>query len=163
MARRTKKPPKEKKPGFGRRLRNRARTLGELGSDAVHQPRVIPGKAHGWFRHWAGRVWRLRGGGLYACGFIVTFLYLEIVTIFGDVAESSGVIDFLATELFEFFFRFVIESLMNTINAFIWPVYVIAFAPPWGMIGLGAAFVLFDRVIKKPVEEYLFRDEEADV
>lgn len=163
MARQSKKPPKAKKPGFRERLRGRARTLGELGSDAVHQPGVIPGKAHGWFRHWAGRVWRLRGGGLYACGFIVTFLYLEIVTIFGDVAESSGVIDFLATELFEFFFRFVIESLMNTISAFIWPVYVIAFAPPWGMIGLGAAFVLFDRVIKKPVEEYLFRDEEGDV
>ena len=101
----------------------------------------------------------LRGGGLCACGFLVTFLYLEVKTIFGDMAESDGVVDFVISELFEFVLRFAVDSIINTVHAFLWPVHVLSFAPPWGMIGLALALLLFDRVIKKPIEYYLFRDE----
>jgi len=151
---------KPAKPGFRERLTRHARTVGELGSDVVHQPRVIPGKAHRGFRRWIGHLWRLRGGGLYATGFVVTFVYLEIRTIIGDVAESDGVIDFLTSELLEFVFRFAIESLVNTVYAFLWPLYVIQFAPPWGLVGLVAAFIVFDRLIKQRIEDYLVDDEQ---
>ena len=163
MARQKKdKPPKQKKPGLTERVRRGAQAVGELGSDVVHQPKVIPGKAHGWFRHWMGKIWRLRGGGLYACGFLVTFIHLEITTIVGDIAESDGVVDFVTSELFEFVFRFFADSFINTIHAFMWPVHVASLAPPWGAVGLGIGFIVFDRVIKKPVEDYLFQNEAMD-
>lgn len=132
-----------------------ARALGQLGNDLVHQPRVIPGKAHDWLRRWFARIWKLRGGGLYACGYAVTFLVLEVRSLTGDVADSSGVVDFLTSQVFEFVFRFIGDSFINMILAFIWPVYVIEFQPLWGIIGLGLAFALFDIVLRKRIERWL--------
>ena len=132
-----------------------ARALGELGDDLVRRPRVIPGKAHNWFRRWFARVWQVRGGGLYACGYALTFIVLEIRSLTGDVFESDGVVDFFTSQLFEFVFRFLSESLFNMILAFMWPVYVLQFRPPWGIIGLGIAFFVFDRFVRQLVERWL--------
>ena len=38
-----------------------------------------------------------------------------------------------------------------------WPVSIIQFAQPWGLIGLGLAFWLFPIYLKKPIEQWLFR------
>ena len=139
-----------------------ARALGELGDDLVHRPAVIPGKAHGWFRRWFAKVWRMRGGGLYACGYAVTFLVLEVRSLTGDVFESDGVVDFFTSQIVEFMFRFLSESFINMIQAFMWPLYLIQFRPPWGIIGLGLAFAMFDVVLKKRIERWLGADWDAD-
>ncbi|MDX1499589.1 MAG: hypothetical protein R3176_06815 [Woeseiaceae bacterium] len=133
-----------------------ARTLGEIGDDLVHRPGVLPGKAHGWFRTWCKRVWQVRGGGLYALGYVVAFVYLEITTIVDDVLDAESVIGFFTAELIEFLFRFLSESLVNFVLALIWPVFVLQYRAPWGALALGAAFLAFPRLIKKPVERWLF-------
>lgn len=41
--------------------------------------------SHGWFRTWFRKVWEVRGGGLYALGFIATFIVLEVRSLADDV------------------------------------------------------------------------------
>ena len=133
-----------------------ARTLGEVGNDLVNRPGVLPGKAHGWFRTWFRKVWRVRGGGLYALGYALTFVYLEIRALLGDIVEAESVMAFFTSELIEFLFRFLSESLMNLVLALLWPVNVLQYAPPLGAIGLGVAFLVFPRLLKPPIERWLF-------
>lgn len=133
-----------------------ARTLGEIGDDLVNRPGVLPGKAHGWFRTWFARVWKVRGGGLYALGYAITFVWLEVTTVLGDAIEAESVTAFFTSELIEFVFRFLSDSVINLVKALIWPVYAIEFAPPWGAIGLAVAFILFPRFLKPPIERWLF-------
>ena len=150
---------KKNKRSLGQRVGDGARLVGEIGDDLVHRPGVLPGKAHGWFRTWFRKVWKVRGGGLYALGYAVSFAWLEVVAIVEDVAEADSVASFFTSELFEFFFRFLSESLMNMIKAFMWPVWFVEFRPPLGLVALVAAFILFPIVLKKPIERWLFGDE----
>ena len=106
-----------------------------------------------------GKVWKLRGGGLYALGYAITFVYLEVTTIIGDIAGAESPWQFFTSELIEFVFRFLSDSLVNLVKALIWPVYVIELAPPWGLLGLGAAFLIFPRFLKPTVERWLFGDQ----
>ena len=111
------------------------------------------------FRTWFRKVWKVRGGGLYAVGFAVTFIYLEIISLADDVLGIGAV---FRGEAIEFFINFFIESLMNTIAAFIWPVSVIQFAPPTGAIALGVAFWLFPIYVKPHIERWLFDEESPE-
>jgi hypothetical protein len=47
----------------------------------------------------------------------------------------------------------LIDSFTNTGESFAWPAYVAQFSVPWGAIGLGAALVLFPKILKKPIEK----------
>ena len=111
--------------------------------------------AHGWFR----KVWKVRGGGLYAVGYILTFLFFEAKTVAEEVAESTGIVDFLSNQIFEFVIRFATDSLQNMIKAFMWPVYIVEMFPPYGAIALGLAFFAFPKYLKKPIEKWLFGDD----
>ncbi len=122
------------------------------------KPQQLADRAHGWFRTWFGKVWKVRGGGLYACGYAVTFAILEVKTIFGDMADADGPVDFVREQAFEFVFRFLGDTLMNMVEAFIWPVRVLEISPPYGAIALGLAFFLFPITLKKPIERWLFGD-----
>ncbi|MDJ0750437.1 MAG: hypothetical protein QNJ11_13205 [Woeseiaceae bacterium] len=113
-------------------------------------------KGHGWFRRWFRKVWRVRGGGLYACGFALTFIVLEIGALADDVLGIGAV---FRGQAIEFIIDFLMDSLTNTLKSFMWPVYVVQYAPPWGAIGLGLAFWLFPTTLKKPIERWLFQDE----
>ena len=62
-------------------------------------------------------------------------------------------------EAIDFFVNLIIESFMNTIAAFMWPVDVIQFSPPIGAIALGIAFWLFPIYVKPHIEKWLFDDE----
>jgi len=115
----------------------------------------VADKAHGWFRTWFAKVWHVRGGGLYPVGFALGFIYLDLSTVVSEVAESSSVGDFLINQLIEFVFRFAIDSIVNTIQAVMWPVYVIQLSPPYGAIGLGMAFLVFTIYIQEPIERWL--------
>jgi len=117
-------------------------------------------KAHGWFRTWFAKVWHVRGGGLYSVGFALRFIYLELSTVVSEIAESSSVGDFLSNQLIEFVFRFAIDSIMNTIQALMWPVYVIQLSPPYGAIGLGMAFLMFTIYFQEPIERWLSSEDD---
>ena len=113
-------------------------------------------KSHGWFRSWFRKVWKLRGGGLYACGFAVTFIIYEVQSLADDVL---GIGALFSGQAIDFIVNFIIDSLTNTMHAFMWPVHIVQLAPPWGAIGLGIAFVGFAKYLKPPIEQWLFGDE----
>ena len=112
------------------------------------------------FRRWFAKVWKIRGGGLYAVGWAATFIYLEISTIVGEIVEAEGVIDFFTGQLIEFVFRFFGESIINMAMAFAWPAYVLQWSPPVGLIALVAAFILFPTFVKPYITSWLFPDGE---
>ena len=100
----------------------------------------------------------MRGGGLYACGFAITFVILETGSIIDDVKDIGLLFN---GEVVAFFLNFIIDSFQNTWKAFAWPMFVAKFASPWGAIGLGLAFWLFPTYVKKHVEAWLFSDDES--
>jgi len=109
--------------------------------------------SHGWFRTWFRKVWKVRGGGLYALGFIATFIVLEVRSLADDVLGIGAI---FTGQIFEFLISFVVDSFSNTLQAFMWPIYVVQLAPPWGAIALGATFMGFTTYLKKPIENWLF-------
>ena len=119
-------------------------------------------EAHGWFRRWFAKVWKIRGGGLYACGFVFTFIYLEVTTVTGEFIESDSIGAFFSEQLIEFVFRFAIDSMLNTLQALMWPAFIVQWQPPLGAIGLGVAFVAFPKYVKPPITKWLFPDGEEE-
>ena len=142
-------------------MANRGREFVALGKVLVNEPRNFPSSVLTLLRKSLRTVWDARGGGLYACGFVITFVWLEISLFLSEIAESSGIGDFFGEQLIELLLRFTFESLGNTIQAFIWPVRVIEIAPPWGAIVLGLMFFIFPRYLKHRLERILFDDEQA--
>ena len=104
------------------------------------------------------KVWLTYGGGLYAVGYALTFLYLEARSILEEVAEADGPIDFLTSHLLEFIFRFLGDSISNMVQAFIWFLPFFDLRPPLGFILLGLGFWLFDIYLRKPVGDWLLRE-----
>ncbi len=149
----------ETKPKLGRRVGERLRNIGEAGRESVKNPKSIPGRTGSWFKRWLGELWKVRGGGLYAVGYIVCFIYFEIQTALSEITTSSSVGEFFENLVSDFLFRFLTETLGNMIKSFIWPVYVVGINPPYGAIALGLAFWLFPKYLKKPIERWLFGGE----
>lgn len=156
------KPEKKKKPSFLSRMANRGRELKSLGKVLADEPRSFPSELLKLIKRSLRTVWDARGGGLYACGFVVTFVYLEVRMFFLDIFAAESVSGFFAEQASELVFKYIGQSLQNTISAFMWPVRVIEIQPPWGVGILVGMFVLFSAVIKKPLEGWLFNDAEED-
>lgn len=150
-------PEKKKKRSFWRRLFRPVEVGLELATVLVTEPRSFPHVFSVVFRRGFRTVWNARGGGLYAVGFFLTFLWLELTMFVDDVAEASGVGDFITGQLFELILRFTFESLLNTLLAFLWPVYVMQYEPPIGLVFLGVAYLLFPRFVKPTLERWLFK------
>ena len=121
--------------------------------------RSLPKKSHGWFRDWFRKVWKVRGGGLYALGFAVSFIYFELGSLGDDIL---GIGSLFNGQAIEFIVQFFIDSFKNTISAFMWPLYIVQWAPPWGAMALGIGFVVFSSFLKPPIERWLFPDDAAD-
>ena len=119
-------------------------------------------KAQSWFRRWFTKVWRVRGGGLYACGYAITFVALEVTTVVGELAESTSIGNFLSEQLVEFIFRFASDSMVNLLMALMWPVFVVQWQPPFGAIGLGLAYIAFAKYLKKPISDWLLPETENE-
>jgi len=117
-------------------------------------------KSHGWFRSWFQKVWKVRGGGLYAVGFAISFAIFEIQSLADDVL---GIGALFSGQAFEFVINFFIDSLKNTIAAFMWPLYIVQWQQPVGAILLGLAFWLFPSYLKKPIENWMFDGELEEV
>ncbi len=104
-------------------------------------------------------MWDVRGGGLYAVGFAVAFLFFEIrEAIVEDIPQFVAMNDVLSSELVGFGIQFLVDSMVNFVRALLWPAYVAQLWPPAGLIALVAAFVLFPRFLKEPIERWLFQD-----
>ena len=119
-------------------------------------------KAKSWFRLWFAKVWKLRGGGLYAVGWAAAFIYLEVTTVLGEIVGADGFVDFFTNQIIEFPFRFMMDSIANMIQAFMWPGYVVSWQPPVGAIALGVAYVVFAKFIKHHITAWLFPDGEEE-
>ncbi len=100
----------------------------------------------------------MRGGGLYALGFAITFIVLELGSVVEDAKQFSLVLD---GQAFEFVLNFIIDSFKNTLSALIWPVYFVQLVPPWGLIALCAGFMAFPKYLKKPIDDWLFDEEKG--
>jgi len=147
---------------LGRRVGENLRAAGELGRDAWQRPGTLPDRAHGWFRAWFRKVWDLRGGGLYAVGFAAAFLYFEIRELFlDDIPQFIAMNNVFSSEIVDFGIQFFVDSMVNFVSALAWPAFVALSWPPVGAIALGAAFILFPRTLKKPIERWLFEDDRA--
>ena len=146
---------KARKPSFTERMAERGRDAKHLGKTLKDEPKAFPREVGGIVRRILRRVWDARGGGLYAVGFVVTFVYLETKMFVSDIAEAESVGGFFTEQAAEMAFRYLGESIQNTVQAFIWPVKVIQVDPEWGIALLVAAFFLFDRFLKSKIEEWL--------
>ena len=60
-------------------------------------------------------MWDVRGGGLYACGFAVTFIVLEAGSFIEDFKEIGLLLD---GQVVDFILNFIIDSLQNTVAGF---------------------------------------------
>jgi hypothetical protein len=134
-----------------------------VGREAVTRPGGLPDKAHGWFRSWFRKVWELRGGGLYAVGFALAFLFFEVrEAVLEDIPQFIAMNNILSSELIGFGIQFIVDTMMNFVRALLWPMSVVMLWPPAGAIALAAAFILFPRYLKEPIERWLFQDAELD-
>ncbi len=141
-------------------IRERVNHLGRRSREELTRKGGIPDTAHGAFRKWSRKIWELRGGGAYAMGFIVTFLYLETMDILFDDVPKLYAMQSFASEIPPFIIEFLIDTLMNTLYAFMWPVWVLQWQSPWGVAVLVAIFVLFPKFAQKPVEHWLYEGKE---
>jgi hypothetical protein len=151
---------KPKKDPFVVRMKRRGREFVSLGQILANEPKRFPGALLTLIRRSFRTVWDARGGGLYACGYVLTFLWLEITMFVNDILSAGSISGFFGNQLFEIFFRFMGESLQNMIKAFMWPVFVIEISPPWGLATLVIMFAVFPRWLKQPLEHWLFHDDE---
>lgn len=78
---------------------------------------------------------------------------LEVASFFDDVRQIGLLFD---GQVISFLLNFIIDSFTNTVQAFAWPATIAQLSPPWGAIGLGLAFVLFPKFVKKHIEAWLF-------
>jgi hypothetical protein len=154
--------PKPKKPSFAERLTESVDTAAGLSRALVNEPKTFPGEVAKLARRWFRKLWNARGGGLYACGFIVTLVGLEVRTFVMEIWNATGVGSYVAGQLFQVVFRFSQQSLMNTINAFIWPARVLEAFHGYGFVALVAGALVFRRYLQPPLTRWLFHDDAAE-
>ena len=152
---------KRKKDPFVVRMKKRGREFKSLGQILVNEPRAFPGALLNVIRRSLRTLWDARGGGCYAFGFVLTFIWLEIRMFVDDIFEATSIGNFFSEQLLEMLFRYIGESFQNTIKAFIWPVYVIEASPQWGTGFLIVFYFVFTRLLKAPLEAWLFHDDES--
>lgn len=151
---------KANKPSFSVRMQNRGRELLGLGEILLQRPKEFPRALLDLLRRSFRTVWDVRGGGLYACGFAVTFVWLEVSMFVADIVAAEGIGDLFGDGIVGMIVGYFVESITNTVQALIWPVHIIDMAPPYGIIALGILYFVFPRYLKAPLEQWLFDDDE---
>jgi len=141
-------------------MRARVRETVGLGKTLVNEPKSFPGELRLVVKRFLRTLWNARGGGLYACGYLVTFVWLEIRTIGGELLASESALAFVTEQFIETFFRLISESFVNSILAFVWPAFLLQWSPLWGALLLAVLYLAFPRYIKPPLTRWLF-DEDA--
>ena len=152
----TKKKPK--KDSFFVRMKRRGREFLSLGKILANEPKEFPGELLKLIRRSFRTVWDARGGGLYACGYVLTFIWLEVTTFIDDILGAESIGALFGEQIFEMLFRFLGESLQNMIQAFMWPVFVIESFDKWGIGILAVMYLVFNKLVKARLERWLFHD-----
>jgi hypothetical protein len=129
-----------------------------LGLTLRDEPRSFPHEVLLLVRRSIRKIWNARGGGLYACGFVITFVFLETRMFLVDIVEADGVGAYFASQVTEIFFKYIGESIQNSISAFMWPLWFVDYRPPFGIGALVVMFLVFPRYLKAPLERWLFND-----
>ena len=106
-------------------------------------------------------LWVARGGGFYGLGCLVTFIVLEVQMFTGDVAESTGVSDFITSQVLEFILRISFMSFVNGFLALIWPVYLLNWLGAPALLVLLGGYLAFERVLRPFVESHIPELKEA--
>lgn len=134
-------PPKRSKPG---RLARHAANARALWANPRSAPSVLRGALLG--------IWRSRGGGFYGLGYLVTFLLLEVRMLFRELAGSDGVLEFVGSQALEYLLRLSLLSLLNALQAFVWPLLMFAKLGPLSLLLLLAGYLAFERVLRPRLE-----------
>jgi hypothetical protein len=155
---------KKKKPFF-QSLADRVSEAADLFGILVNRPKDFLPALLVLAKRFVRNIWDLRGGGLYAVGYVITLVWLEIQMLFQDLIDLTGGSSQFGEQLIQgvikFVFRFAYESLINSIQAFAWPATAVQFYPPWGLGIMVALFAVFPKMIKPPLERWLFQDGEV--
>lgn len=129
------------KPKLKQRLANRVDQRVQQAAAASDNPRLL----WVWLRSALLRMWRLRGGGFYGLGFVLTFVGLQLASLLEDAAEAQGPVDFLTSQMAEALIRLLGDTLSNLIQAFLWPFLFVGWTGPYGLLLLLGSFLAFDR------------------
>jgi hypothetical protein len=139
-------------PGAGEaakpRRRGRLKRLGLQAKTLWNDPRSAGDLA----REGLIGIWRARGGGFYGLGYLVTFVILEVRMLIGEFQESTSVAGFLTTQLLEYVLRVGLLSLVNALQAFLWPLLTIAAVGAWAIPVLAGGYFAFERWLRPLVE-----------
>jgi hypothetical protein len=82
---------------------------------------------------------------LLRSGYVICFVVLEIRMFAGDALQSDGVVSFVVMEFVGLVFRVTVQSFLNGLLAFGWPVFVLELLEGWGILLIGVLWVVFDR------------------
>jgi hypothetical protein len=104
-------------------------------------------------RRWLIALWATRGGGFYGLGYVVTFVVLEVISLEQGVLSGSS--SFIAAQAVQYVIGFSIDSIGNTIRAAIWPVFLIDWLGPLGILLFFAGGFVFERAVRPSVEAWL--------
>jgi len=149
--------PAGEKSSTRQRIGEELRAAGELGREALTAPGGPLDEARTRLLEWFRKIWKIRGGGLYAVGFAVTFLFLEArELLLDDIPGFLAIESFDAGAVISFAVNVFVDTMINTGLAFAWPGFVVQWQPPLGIILLVAGFVLFPRYAKPQLERWLF-------
>jgi hypothetical protein len=140
------KPRKARKPRVKllTRLKHRVSDSYTTMRGIVAEPHTAPGIA----RAALIKLWRVRGGGFYGLGYVITFVVLEIRTLIGTAVDSTDVVTMMVQEALQLLFRFAVQSFINGFVAFGWPIVVVNYLHGWGLLAIGVGWLLFDRWAK---------------
>lgn len=148
------------KKSYRDRIVSRAQGFATLGHDLATKPKSAPQILLRAMKRSAHSLWLARGGGFYAAGFVVSFIWLEVSMLFGDVMQATSIGAFFGGQILELLMRFTVESLKITVLAFLWPLAVAQLSPPWGIAILLLAYVIFTRFLKEWLGNWLFEGDE---
>jgi hypothetical protein len=130
-----------------------------IGESATGQVRNHAGRLA---KSWLGKLWSTGGGGFYGLGYLINFVWLEVQLLTSEVAEAEGVFDFVSSQLIERITRFAIDSITNSIKAFLWPVKFISAYELWGIGILVVGSVLYTKLFHQAIVNFLGIDPEAE-
>jgi hypothetical protein len=114
--------------------------------------RADPASAGALLRSGLLGIWRARGGGFYGLGYLITFLLLEARLLISELAQSDGVMDFVGGQIVEYLLRLGLLSVLNVLQAFIWPLHVLGALGFWGLVLLAISYFAFERGLRPRVE-----------
>lgn len=112
-----------------------------------------PRAAGGYVRDAFISVWIRHGAGFYGLGWVVAFIVLEVNFFTEEIGASEGVLDFFGGQFFEYLFRLGFMSIINTLLAAIWPVYLLQWSTGYGFAVLVVGYFAFEKLLRPVVEQ----------